>query len=144
MGYDRARGDTIEVSSISFGGPEIAIEPQLSDLILDYATRLGRPILNSVLILLFLLLVVRPIVLAMIRPRVQGELIEGLEGLPAGEDRLALIEADEEMDALDALKKIEDVKAHTLQLCEQNMEQAVSIVRGWMKETEGAGVGRAA
>lgn len=144
VGFDRARGDTIEVSSISFGGPELAIEPQLSDLIFDYASRLGRPLLNSVLILLFLLLVVRPVVLAMIRPRVQGELIEGLEGLPAGEDRLALIEADEEMDALDALKKIEDVKAHTLQLCEQNMEQAVSIVRGWLKDSEGAGVGRAA
>ncbi len=144
VGFDRARGDTIQVSSISFGGPDIALEPQLSDLIMDYATRLGKPILNSVLVLLFLLLVVRPIVLAMIRPRVQGELIEGLEGLPAGEDRLALIEADEELDALDAMKKIEDVKAHTLQLCEQNMEQAISILRGWMKEGEGASVGRAA
>ena len=144
VGFDRARGDTIEVSSISFGGPDLAFEPQLSDMIMDYATRLGKPIMNSVLVLLFLLLVVRPIVLAMIRPRVQGELIEGLEGLPAGEDRLALIEADEEMDALDALKKIEDVKAHTLQLCEQNMEQAISILRGWIKDREGADVGRAA
>ncbi len=144
VGFDRARGDTIEVSSISFGGPDIAMEPQLSDMIMDYATRLGKPILNSVLVLLFLLLVVRPIVLAMIRPRVQGELIEGLEGLPAGEDRLALIEADDELEALDAMKKIDDVKAHTQQLCEQNMEQAVSILRGWMKESGGASVGRAA
>ena len=144
VGFDRARGDTIEVSSISFGGPDLAFEPQLSDMIMDYATRLGKPILNSVLVLLFLLLVVRPIVLAMIRPRVQGELIEGLEGLPAGEDRLALIEADEELDALDAMKKIDDVKAHTMQLCEQNMEQAVSILRGWIRESEGASVGRAA
>ena len=144
VGFDRARGDTIEVSSISFGGPDLAIEPQLTDLIMDYATRLGKPIMNSVLVLLFLLLVVRPIVLAMIRPRVQGELIEGLEGLPAGEDRLALIEADEELDALDAMKKIDDVKAHTMQLCEQNMEQAVSILRGWIRESEGASVGRAA
>ena len=50
----------------------------------------------------------------------------------------------EEMEALDALKKIDDVKAHTLQLCEQNMEQAISILRGWIKDSEGASVGRAA
>ena len=69
----------------------------------------------------------------MIRPKVQGsEVVEGLEGLPAGESPLALLEGEEEMDALDALKQIDDIKSHTLHLCEQNMDQAIGILRSWM------------
>lgn len=143
VGFDRARGDTIEVSNISFGGPDAPQESSLAQLVMDYALRLGKPLLNALLVFLFLLLVVRPVVLAMIRPRVEGEMIEGLEGLPAGEERLALIEGDEEMDALDALKKIEDIKAHALQMAEQNMDQAVSIIRSWLKHAEGSKVGAA-
>jgi flagellar M-ring protein FliF len=137
VGYDRARGDSIEVSSISFGGPDVQPEPSLMDTLLEYALRLGKPLLNALLIFLFLLLVVRPVILALIRPRVEGEMVEGLEGLPEGEERLALIEADEEeADALDALKKIEDIKAHAQQLSEQNLDQAMAILRGWMRKSE--------
>ncbi|WP_035067916.1 flagellar basal-body MS-ring/collar protein FliF [Nitratidesulfovibrio termitidis] len=143
VGYDRARGDTIEVSSISFGGPDVPQESSLAQLVMDYALRLGKPLLNALLVFLFLVLVVRPVVLAMIRPRVEGEMIEGLEGLPEGEERLALIEGDEEVDALDALKKIEDIKAHALQMAEQNMDQAVSIIRSWLKHGDGSKVGAA-
>ena len=145
VGYDSARGDTVEVTSIAFGGEDLQLEPQLSDMIMDYTMRLGKPVLNTILILLFLLLVVRPVVLAMIRPKVQGsEVVEGLEGLPAGESRLALLEGEEEVDAIDALKQIEDIKAHTLHLAEQNMDQAVSILRGWLTTNEGATLERAA
>lgn len=143
VGFDRSRGDTVEVSNISFGGPDIATEPSLPQLIGDYAVRLGKPLLNALLVFLFLMMVVRPVVLAMIRPRVQGEMIEGLEGLPSGEERLALIEGSEEMDALDALRKIEDIKVHALQLAEQNMEQAVGIIRSWLKHAEGSKTGAA-
>lgn len=144
VGYDSARGDSIDVTSIAFGGEDIELEPQLSDMIMDYTTRLGKPVLNTILILLFLLLVVRPVVLAMIRPKVQGsEVVEGLEGLPAGESRLALLEGEEEVEAIDALKQIEDIKAHTLHLAEQNMDQAISILRGWLNN-EGATLERAA
>ena len=80
----------------------------------------------------------------MIRPKVQGsEVVEGLEGLPAGESRLALLEGEEEVEAIDALKQIEDIKAHTLHLAEQNMDQAISILRGWLNN-EGATLERAA
>lgn len=139
VGFDSRRGDAIEVSSISFGSPDIEIEPRLGDVILDYAMRLGKPVLNALLVFLFLLLIVRPIVMALIRPKVKGDVIEGLEGLPQGTERLALIEADEEVDAIDAMKKIDDIKAHAVQMAEQNMEQAVGILRGWLKmSTEGA------
>ncbi len=133
VGYDSARGDAIEVTSISFGSEDLSLEPTLSDLILDYVLRIGKPLLNTILVLLFLLLVVRPVVLAMIRPKVQStEVVEGLEGLPAGESRLALLESEEELEPVDALKQIEDIKAHAINLAEQNMDQAVSILRGWL------------
>lgn len=133
VGYDSARGDSIEVTSISFGSEDLSLEPTLSDLILDYVLRIGKPLLNTILVLLFLLLVVRPVVLALVRPKVQStEVVEGLEGLPAGESRLALLESEEELEPVDALKQIEDIKAHAINLAEQNMDQAVSILRGWL------------
>jgi len=139
VGYDTARGDTIEVSSISFGGPDILPEPSLTEVVMDYAMRLGKPLLNALLVFLFLIMIVRPVILAMIRPKVHSsDVVEGLEGLPSGEERLALIEGGDELDALDALKKIEDIKAHAMQLAEQNMEQAVSILKSWLKQPEGA------
>ncbi len=142
VGYKSDRGDQIEVSSISFGGPDVVEEPDLASTIMDYASRMGKPILNALLIFLFLLLVVRPVILALIRPRVEGEVVEGLEGLPAGQQRLALVEGEEdEAEAIDAIKKIEDIKAHAMQMSEQNLEQAVSILKLWMREPEGVKVG---
>lgn len=143
VGFDRARGDSVEVSTISFGGPDLQQDSTLPQIFMDYALRLGKPLLNALLVFLFLLLVVRPVVLALIRPKVEGEMIEGLEGLPSGEERLALIEGDEEVDALDALRKIEDIKAHAMQLAEQNMDQAAGIIRSWLKNAEGSKVSAA-
>lgn len=142
VGFDTARGDQIEVTTIEFGPPDFEPVKGLADIILDYSMRLGKPLLNALLIFLFLLLIVRPVILALIRPRVEGEMVEGLEGLPEGQERLALVEGDEEeAEALDAIKKIDEIKAHAVQLSEQNMEQAVSILKLWMKEHEGAQVG---
>jgi flagellar M-ring protein FliF len=144
VGYDSARGDVVEVRTISFGGPEVQPQQSLLDVILDYALRLGKPLLNALLIFLFLVMVVRPVVMALIRPRVEGEAMEGLEGLPEGSERLALIEGGDDEEALEALKKIEDIKAHALQLSEQNMDQAMGIIRNWMKQQEGVRGGGAA
>ena len=41
------------------------------------------------------------------------------------------------------MEQNEDIKAHTLHLAEQNMDQAISILRGWLN-TEGATLERAA
>lgn len=154
VGYDRARGDTIEVLCVPFGDTELPTEPNVAQLVAEYAERLGKPLINALLAFLFLMLVVRPVVLALIRPRVEaGEVIEGLEGLPSAEEQLALYEAqeqaaraaveeanrldlenyDEEADEFDMLQRLEDIKAHALQLAEHNMEQTVVVLRGWMK-----------
>jgi flagellar M-ring protein FliF len=142
VGYSSARGDSIEVSTIAFGTADIEPYRTLADTIMYYAMRIGKPVLQAFLILLFMLLVVRPVILALIRPRVEGEAVEGLEGLPEGQERLALVEGDEEeAEALDSLRKIDDIKAHATQLSEQNLDQAVAILRHWLKEPEGVKVG---
>lgn len=142
VGYDTARGDAIEVSTIAFGGPDLELKPSLAAIIMEYAMRFGKPLLSALLIFLFMLMVVRPVILALIRPRVEGEMVEGLEGLPEGQERLALMEGDEEeAEALDALRKIEDIKAHAAQLSEQNLDQAVAILKVWLKDPEGVKVG---
>ncbi|WP_461210789.1 flagellar basal-body MS-ring/collar protein FliF [Desulfocurvus sp. DL9XJH121] len=134
VGLDEMRGDTIEVSSMSFGGPDQEIKPDVMELILEYVHRLGKPFLNGLLIFLFLVMVVRPVVMALIRPKTEVEGVEGLAGLPEGEGRIALIEGDDEEDAMDALRKIDDIRAHALQLSEQNMDGAMAIIKTWLKQ----------
>ena len=151
VGLDTARGDALEVSSAPFTDSEPPKDPNFADMLADYAERLGKPLLNALLAFLFLMLIVRPVVLALIRPKVEaGEMVEGLEGLPAAEEQLALYEAFEEAartedeSSLDGgddeddmmFKDIEALKAHIFSLSDNHMEQVVSLVRGWMKRDE--------
>lgn len=135
VGYDSARGDTIEVSNIPFSGIEIEPPQSAAAIIADYALRFGKPMLNALLVFLFLVLVVRPVILALIRPKVEGRVIEELEGLPQSDERLALVEDDDDTVLATAmLEKIEDIKVHALQLSEQNMDQALGIIKSWLRE----------
>lgn len=135
VGFDSARGDTIEVSSMPFGAVDLSSPETTLTLLADYALRFGKPMVNGLLVFLFLILVVRPVILALIRPKVEGKMIEGLEGLPAPDERLALMEDDDEAVAATAmLEKIEDIKAHSLQLSEQNIDQALGIIKSWLKD----------
>jgi flagellar M-ring protein FliF len=136
VGFDSARGDSIEVSSIAFGDTDIPVQRNTLDILMDYGVRFGKPMLNAFLVFLFLILVVRPVVMALIRPKVEGKMLEGLEGLPQAEERLALVDEDDETVAATAvLEKIEDIKAHALQLSEQNIDQAMGILKSWLKES---------
>ena len=137
IGYDSARGDEIEVTSMDFGAPETPAETTLDTLLSDYAGRFGKPLLNTMLVFLFLILVVRPVVLALIRPKVEGKMLEGLEGLPQPDERLAIEEIDEEtLSATIILDKIEDIRAHALQMSEQNMDQALGVLKTWLSQQQ--------
>ena len=160
VGLDVNRGDSLEVSSAPFTDSEPPIDPNAAEVLIDYAERLGKPLLNALLAFIFLMLIVRPVVLALIRPKVEaGEMVEGLEGLPAAEEQLALYEALEEAatkpesdenlelgegreDDLGELyfKDIESLKAHIFTLSDNHMEQVVLLLRGWMKQDETAKV----
>lgn len=132
VGFESARGDVIEVTNVSFGGPDLFAEPTLMQTMMEYVQRLGKPFLNGLLIFLFLILVVRPVVMALIKPRVAEEEIEELVSLPEAEERLALEEGVEE-EALDLQRRLEAAKAQALQLSEQDMDQAVQLLRTWIK-----------
>ncbi|MBQ7608463.1 MAG: flagellar M-ring protein FliF [Desulfovibrionaceae bacterium] len=151
VGLDEARGDALEVSSAPFNDSEPPVDPNAADVLVEYAERMGKPLLNALLAFLFLMLVVRPLILALVRPKVEsGEVVEGLEGLPAPEEQLALYEAmeeaankkeEEEKEAADAdgieelyFKDIEALKAHIFTLSDNHMEQVVLLLRGWMKQ----------
>lgn len=135
IGLDTARGDEIQVSSFEFGAPDLYAEPSLVQTMLEYAQRLGKPFLNGLLLFLFLILVVRPVVMALIRPRVTEEGIEALERLPEGERRMALADVEvEEPEMLEMSKRLEMAKNMALQLFEENVEQSVNVLKSWLKQ----------
>jgi flagellar M-ring protein FliF len=133
VGFDAARGDTIEVSNISFGEPQLASGDSLMRTMLEYAQRLGKPFLNGLLIFLFLILVVRPVVMALIRPRVAEQEIEEMAGLP-GSERLALEEEEMDEEAMDASRRLENAKNHAIQLSDENLDQAVHLLKTWLTQ----------
>ncbi|MBN2140603.1 MAG: flagellar M-ring protein FliF [Desulfovibrionaceae bacterium] len=134
VGFDEARGDAVEVSNISFGAPEIYEGADLMRTIMEYAQRLGKPFLNGLLIFLFLILVVRPVVMALIRPRVAEEEAGEVAGLPRGAERLALEEEEIDEELLDTSRRLDNAKAQAIQLTEQNMEQAIRLLKNWIKQ----------
>ncbi len=150
VGIDADRGDSLQVTSVPFTDSVPPADPNMADIIVNYADRLGKPLLNALLAFLFLMLVVRPVVLALIRPKVEAsEMVEGLEGLPSAEEQLALYEAMEEAartdeegigfgadDELMLFKDVEAMKVHIFNLSEKHMDQVVAIMRGWIKDGE--------
>lgn len=135
-GLDASRGDEIQVSTFEFGAPDGSDQPSLLQTMLDYAQRLGKPFLNGLLLFLFLILVVRPVVLALIRPRVTEEEIETLERLPEGEARMALAEPEmgAETAMIEGAKQLELAKSVALQLFEENVEQSMVVLKSWLKQ----------
>jgi flagellar M-ring protein FliF len=61
-----------------------------------------------------------------------------MSALGAAEERKALLEglSDEEMEAMESAKRIENAKILAQQLVEQNMEQALMIMRQWLAQGE--------
>lgn len=135
VGMDNARGDSIEVSSIAFGAADMNEGPSLVKNFIDLGGKLGKPLLTGLLIFLFLILVVRPVIMALIRPKVAEQEVEELASLPSTEERLAIeevLEAPEE--TMDAARRLEHLKNQAVQLSEQNMEQAIRLLKSWAKQ----------
>lgn len=138
VGFDDTRGDAIEVSSVSFGDPGLEAQVPLLDVTSRYFHLLGKPLLNTLVILLFLIFVIRPLVLAMIKPKVTETTAQSAQELDAAQERMALTEgmSAEDLEAMDAVKRIENAKFLAQQLVEQNMDQAIMIMRQWLTEGE--------
>lgn len=138
VGFDEVRGDAIEVSSIAFGDPVEGESSSALDTASRYFQLLGKPVLNVLVILLFLFFVVRPVVLALLRPKVEDPTVQEQQELGAAEEMKALTEnmSEEDLAAVDAAKRIENAKYLAQQMVEQNMDQAVLIMRQWLAQGE--------
>ncbi|MDO4766953.1 MAG: flagellar basal-body MS-ring/collar protein FliF [Pseudomonadota bacterium] len=138
VGFDEVRGDAIEVSSIAFGDPVEGESFSALDTASRYFQLLGKPVLNVLVILLFLFFVVRPVVLALLRPKVEDPTVQEQQELGAAEEMKALTEnmSEEDLAAVDAAKRIENAKYLAQQMVEQNMDQAVLIMRQWLAQGE--------
>lgn len=158
VGIDIARGDTVEVSNMAFGDTVAPTEPTAVELLMEFARTMGTPLLTALLLFVFIMLVVRPAILTLIRPKVEaGEVLEGLEGLPSAEEQYALYEAqereakevaerarqalngegsDEDVYGLSSDASLEEVKGSALQLAERNMDQTIRLMRRWMQQDQ--------
>jgi len=135
VGFDSARGDSIEVSSIAFGALDMSEGPSLVRNFIEMGQRLGKPLLTGLLIFLFLILVVRPVVMALIRPKVAEQEVEEVSSLPSTDERLAIEEALEvPEEALDTSRRLENAKNLAMQLTDQNMDQAIRLLKSWARQ----------
>jgi len=135
VGLDKDRGDAIEVSSIAFGAIDMNEGQSLVKNFIDLGGKLGKPLLTGLLIFLFLILVVRPVVMALIRPKVAEQEVEELASLPSTEERLAIEETLEiPEEALDTARRMELTKSQAMQLSEQNMDQAIRLLKSWARQ----------
>ena len=144
VGYDQARGDQIEVSNMPFGQEKLPQASSWLDVAMKYFQVIGKPLLTTLIILLFLLLVVRPIVMAILKPEIVEEEVEEVEELPEAEEeaQLALEQlSPEEREALETQQRIEDHKKFARKLVAEDFERAFRVIKHWLKEQE-AEVGR--
>ncbi len=135
VGLDKDRGDNIEVSSIAFGAMDMSEGPSLVRNFIEMGQRLGKPLLTGLLVFLFLILVVRPVIMALIRPRVAEEEVEEVASLPSMDERLAIEEALEvPEEALDTSRRLENAKNLAVSLTDQNMDQAIRLLKSWARQ----------
>ncbi len=137
IGYDSVRDDAIEVSNIAFGPPPAIQQASFMDQMAETMPRFWKPLLNTLIVLLFLILVVRPLVLALLRPRVSQGRGVGMAGLSESA-RLALGESEgpEDLAALAMKKRLENIQNRVSQTVDQDPDSAVNVVKKWMREGE--------
>lgn len=136
VGFDSSRGDTLEVSSAPFIADILSdgagSEAGALQFFSDQLGNLGLILLNGVLVFLFLLLVVRPLVIAFITPKDEhAGYLDTLEPLLVGggtDDFLT------ELEPIQGLRNMEDLKLNTQELADNNIELVVNIFRGWLND----------
>jgi flagellar M-ring protein FliF len=156
IGYDSHRGDQVEVTNMPFAGhdePEAeGADNKLFGIDRDFLEKIASNLGLSVVAILFLLLVLRPLV---------SRAVESMAGQAAADGRRLLVEGPggpallapgglppapaagmlpDEMETVDELIDIDKVegrvKASSIrkigEIVEKHPEEALSIIRGWM------------
>lgn len=131
IGYDKARGDVVDVQSMRFAAPAVAAPPKMSLIERFLASGLLMPVLR----LLLVALVGSAALLTVFRPMVRR-----LTSVPvsADEENGALLEADpigtlagpEVSDANNPVKVIAE-------LVDKHPEASLTVLRGWLGQETG-------
>ncbi|MBI5524338.1 MAG: flagellar M-ring protein FliF [Desulfarculus sp.] len=136
VGFNQGRGDEVTMANVPF-----AIAPSAGVMAgkawQDYLKEYGKPALNLILVLAFLLLVARPLVSAYLasrpapaaaRPGAPGARRVGPgEELPAGAEGAAMLEEPA------APRKI-TTREQILALVSQDSERTTSLLRAWIRQ----------
>jgi flagellar M-ring protein FliF len=138
VGYNQSRGDEVTLANVPF-----AMAPTAGVLAgkgwQEYLKEYGRPAINLILVLAFLLLVARPLVKAFLasRPSPAGETARGGaagarrvgpgEELPAGAEGAAMLEE------APAPRKI-TTREQILALVNQDNDRTTALLRAWIRQ----------
>jgi flagellar M-ring protein FliF len=139
IGYDVARGDTITVENIQFFNPDEATESEFASLSVNdiayYFWTAGTPIF----ILMFFLIVVRPLIKFITKPDDNGINLERI--LPSGIEDLEKEIGTERIrpDVPDVepsvdLAQLEDLISENSIYVKENPQQAALLIRYWLNE----------
>ena len=155
IGYDANRGDQVEVTNLPFAGHDTpepdGLENKLFGFDRDFVEKVASNLGLSVVAILFLLLVLRPLVSRAVES-MAGQGVEGRRllaegaggppllgpsGMPPAPAAGMLPDEMETVDELIDIDKVEGrVKASSIrkigEIVEKHPEEALGIIRGWM------------
>jgi flagellar M-ring protein FliF len=148
IGFDADRGDTVEVINMRFADPRIKVEEELElffGLDKNDLLRMAEILVLSIVAILVILLVVRPLVQRAFEAMPSMAEALGADGkmLPEGEARTALPGADvsrmqeEPYEELIDIDRVEGrVKASSVkkvgEIVDKHPDEALSIIRNWL------------
>jgi flagellar M-ring protein FliF len=141
VGYNEQRGDEVTVANVPFA---LAAEPGMITAKgwQDYLKEYGKPLLNLLVALLFILMVVRP-VLKILSTRFAPAAAGGVGGLPGGvrgEARRAMSGEElppgesADMGLLEEAPRKATTRDQVLAVASQDPERATAILRAWIRE----------
>ena len=121
IGYNPDRGDQVEVISLPFRGFE-EMAPKAAWL--EYADHFAKPLIEFLIVLLFLLLVIRPVLKTFLK-KMEPEMPPPEEALPGEEEEAEALEAEEPTPLPQEI---------ALNIIQNQPERAAVLVRKWLAE----------
>jgi flagellar M-ring protein FliF len=138
VGYNQGRGDEVTLANVPF-----AMSPAAGVLAgkgwQDYLKEYGRPAINLILVLAFLLLVARPLVKAFLASRPSPEAMAKAGGAPGvrrvgpGEELPAGAEGAAMLEEPAAPRKI-TTREQILALVGQDSDRTTALLRAWIRQ----------
>ncbi len=134
VGYNQKRGDQVTVANVPFALAPTDVGTPASKGWLDYARDFSKPALNLVLVVLFFLLVVRPLLRQVLAKRQPGApagrplRVGPGEELPPGVEPEGL--------AAPLMPKPIGVRDQIMAVVQQDPDRATTAIRAWIQGTE--------